>query len=455
MITKTVRARSLRANNRLDASYFLADGNVAAERIAVAKAEGVECITLGGRNGKGKVWAPNRFTRQYAMPGEESVPYLRPYDVLSFVPEPADLISVDRTANMASYRVTPGTLLITCSGRNLGPAVVVDDFLARFMLSHDLIRIELDDAIDRFYVAAFLGTPTGQALIRRDKTGSVIDHISVSHICEIEIPLIDDGVRREAAEMMDAAVTARNDARMALDAAVREYEAALPQIAPVVTRDGWTVRSTQVGSRVDAAYYHPSVGAAAKALRASGGVTLGSVAKVEKPGGRYKTNYVAAEHGRPILSGRQLLQVRPANLQHIAMSALSAPERYVIRAGWIAFAADGRAEERLGSPVLVTTGREGWLASGHVARLIPHDLRDAGWLFAAFATRQVQEQVMALACGSVVDALYPEEMESVVLPPVDRSVGVAVLEAWEDMDRSVALERDAVSMVESALRGFG
>src|SRR2546422_6560736 len=35
----------------------------------------------------------------------------------------------------------------------------------------------------------------------------------------------------------------------------------------------------------------------------------------------------------------------------------------------IAFQADGRFEEALGFPVMVTSDRDGWLASGHVGRL--------------------------------------------------------------------------------------
>lgn len=44
--------------------------------------------------------------------------------------------------------------------------------------------------------------------------------------------------------------------------------------------------------------------------------------------GRYKTIYVDRDNGTPILSGGQLLQIRPLNLRHMAALALTDIERY-------------------------------------------------------------------------------------------------------------------------------
>jgi len=60
----------------------------------------------------------------------------------------------------------------------------------------------IEDEATRFYVLAFLGTPTGHALIRRDKTGSVIDHVSVSHLASAVVPMLDDAIRLRASDQM-------------------------------------------------------------------------------------------------------------------------------------------------------------------------------------------------------------------------------------------------------------
>jgi hypothetical protein len=98
---------------------------------------------------------------------------------------------------------------------------------------------------------------------------------------------------------------------------------------------------------------------------------------------------------------------------------------------WICFMADGRAEEGLGKPVVVTRDREGFLASGHVGRVKPRNRGDLAWIWTAMVSENVQAQLAARACGSVVDALYEPDIASVALPPPlsDRNRR-AVNQAW-------------------------
>lgn len=43
--------------------------------------------------------------------GEPSVPYLRPYDVFNYFPEPADWLSEARTEDLKSYELSEGMIL--------------------------------------------------------------------------------------------------------------------------------------------------------------------------------------------------------------------------------------------------------------------------------------------------------------------------------------------------------
>lgn len=102
--------------------------------------------------------------------------------------------------------------------------------------------------------------------------------------------------------------------------------------------------------------------------------------------------------------------------KYISERSIGRDTSFDLQAGSICFQADGRAGEGLGTPVLITRERNGWLGSGHIVRVIPNDPSDSGWLWAAIASSQVQIQIAALACGSVVDALYPDDLERVLLP---------------------------------------
>lgn len=393
MIVAPVRATSLFKGNRLDARFF--SSPAVRIREVLAKNEDVTLRRIGGPYGYATVQAPSRFKRTYAAPGEDFVPYLRPYDVFEFLPPEADRLSKTRTENLADYLIQVGDLLQTCSGRNLGPLTIADDYLARFTLSHDMIRIRIPDEDERLYTLAFLRSATGQHLLRGDLSGSVIDHITVDQVSALQVPFIDS-VQHEVTTLMRDAVSMRETARIILHDAVEDLNRQYDPDPARPFRDGWTVKASGLGTRLDAAFHAQHVRDSREQLRTAGGIRLGDVAQVRKPGGRYKTYYVDPEHGTPLLSGRQILQMDVVGAKSISGRSIKANSGYELRKGWICFQADGRAEESLGYPSVVTADRDGWYSSGHVGRFIPDDLSDTGWLWAAVACRAVQEQIAAL-----------------------------------------------------------
>jgi type I restriction enzyme, S subunit len=368
------------------------------------------------------------------------------------MPRAADTLSSTRSKRIDSYRLRPGMILVTCSGRNLGPTVYVDSFMAQFVLSHDMIRVEIEDETLRLYVLGLLGTQPGQQLLRKDKSGSVIDHITVDHVASLNVPMLPDSVVADIANRMREAVQVRETARLGLAAQQRSYEWALPSIpASPPTARGWSIAARELTGRIDAAPYAPSVRTVRNTLNAKGGAPLGDVAMALKPPGRYKTVYVDRAHGTPILSGGQLLQIRPLNLRYMAAHALSHIDRYRLKPGWIAYQADGRSEEALGEPVMITGSRIDWLASGHVGRLVAKDPADAGRLYLAFQTPHAQIQLKALASGSVVDATFPADAEAVVLPPLPASSGPEVERFWEKFSEAELIEDGVYETIEAAL----
>jgi len=454
MKVETVSAVSLSTHARLDSRYFLAPGIKAAERVARAKARGIPCVLLGGDKGIARIWQPTRFSKVEASPREDQVGYLRPYDVFEYLPRAADFVSAKRSGDIERCKLRRGTIMQSCSGRNLGPAAFVDNYLTKFVIGGDMIRIDIDDHDLRCYVLAYLQSETGQQLLTQGKTGSVIDHLSKAHIARVEIPLFEHEARAAITHAMSEAIRLREEARLTLDSALAQYEQSLPRAKRTKPeKEGWTIRAKQLTGRLDAAFYDPLVANVRKRLAAQGGLPVASVAKVLKPGGRYKTLYVEAEYGRPVLSGAQLLQVRPINLRYMPAPAFKNPAAYELRTGWIAYQADGRAEDALGFPVMITSDRDRWLASGHVGRVINNSDVDAGWLYLAVRNWAAQIQLKASASGSVVDSTFPWDMESVILPPRDSVDGKAIQEAWEKFARAQRSEDQAKSLVEQSLIG--
>lgn len=446
MIIASPSAVAISQATRLDANYFTAPGVAAANRLDEIIAHGTETFRI---DDVGDVEHVTRFKRVLAASEEASMPFLRAFDVFEYLPEPADRISVDRTQDLETLKVEPGVILITRSGRNLGPTVLADEYLARFIPSDDLLRVRIEDEAQRLFAFAFLSSPTGQDLLRQDRTGSVISHLSAGQVGNQVVPVMKP-VFNAVVGLVEEAHKLRSGARSTLSACVAAVDAGTPKVLHEPLSRGWTVRAPALFTRFDAAFHQGGLHQIKSEVKSSGGERLGDIAKVTKPGGRYKTNYVSQEHGRPLLSGRQLLQFLPIGQKYLADAVLDDSSPYELKAGMIAFQADGRAEESLGQPVLVTEDRDGWLASGHAGRVEPNVPSDAGWIWASMASRFVREQVAAMACGSVVDALYPADLENLVLP--DRSLvdSARVSQAWSDFDSANALMSQAISQIETA-----
>jgi hypothetical protein len=379
------------------------------------------------------------------------VPYMRPYDVFDYLPIASDRLSLSRNASVDDLRLTPGTLLQTCSGRNLGPCALVDEPLADFTVSHDMIRIEIGDEPMRLYVLAFLQTPTGQALLRRNMSGSVIDHLTVRDVGDVPLPMPRGGYWPDAVATMRTITTDIAEARLELQALLQAMADLHPMPSPQgLSRHGWTFPSRAFSGRLDAAHHDPLVLTVRAELRREGGARLGDLATALKPP-RYRRFYVAAGHGRPVLSGRQLLQLQPINLRHVSDRSFKQADDYVLTTGMTIFGGVGRAEGRLGSPALIGPHRSGWLASEDVVRLRPHGNTSAGGLWLASATPQAQLQLRSLTFGSVVDHLAAEDVAGIVLPPVPDALALRAESAWARFDLAEARLGEVVAQVEANL----
>lgn len=447
MIITTPSAATVAKASRLDASYFTAPGVVASTHLDALAAGGIETFTIGE---VGEVEHVTRFKRVLAAPDEPSIPFLRAFDVFEYLPEPADSLSVGRTPDLQVLKVEPGVILLTRSGRNLGPCVLTDDYLSGFIPSDDLLRVRIKDEDKRMFAFAFLSSPTGQDLLRQDRTGSVIAHLSAGQVAKQTIPVLGTVFDR-VVHLVAEAHELRGGARKALTNAIAAVDAVVVATDSKPLAQGWTVKASTLTSRLDAAYHQERLRDLKAVVLSQGGVRLGDVAEITKPGGRYKTNYVSEEHGRPLLSGRQLLQFLPIGQKYLADSVLRESAPYELQAGMVAFQADGRAEESLGQPVLITDERNGWLASGHAGRARPYDVDDAGWIWASLASRAVRDQIASVACGSVVDALYEEDIRSVALPPRAAVDSAAVVQAWADFDEANGFMGEAIKQIETAL----
>jgi hypothetical protein len=442
---------------RADARFFCDKGNSAFLRI---KSGPWKKVSLGELLGSENVWMPGRSARVYASESRYGKPFLVPYDVFRYMPTSDSTLSRPQTSDFESYELKRGWLLMTRSGRNLGPTTWVDKYLEDFALSDDMVRVSTESE-DAFYVLAFLSTPTGQSLIRRDRNGSVIDHIGPAQVRELTIPLVDDVLKSQCIAGFKKAAELREAARLALRDAAKEFlrvchlEAPLAALPGKAFRRQFTIKASQMGWRIDAEPHAPLYASYREIMSATGiAMPLGEIAEVFKPQGRYKTLYVEDErYGLRLMSGRQVAQYRPIGLKYMSPLAFEEPAEYQLQQDWLVMTADGRAEERLADSALVTKDKNNWYASGHVHRLKARQNTHPGLLYLACTLGMVQAQLKALATGSVVDALSVDDVKSVLVPyPAGaRALGDKVKKAWNDFSSANEAENVASKALEDEL----
>lgn len=406
-------------------------------------------------------FVPKR-TKLITVPHPNSgAPYLKAHDAFCIRPETKRFMVADRVADYDDFVLKDGMILTPSSGRNLGPIAFVDPHLAQFAMT-DIMRIVPHDDDSRFYLLAYLLTPTGQALIRRGRTGTSIDHLSTPDVHDIPVAWIDQDERSAVSTKMRHATDLLYSARCDLDHAESELHlrAGLPipvEQGQYYSSDGaktFGLSAADLTLRIDAAFYDATVRQARETVIAQGGVRLSACADLWILG-RYKRYYVGAPHGRPILSGRQLLQMRPVNLQRISDRSFKRPEDYVVHKGWSLFTCDGRSEEALGSPAYVSSIWADWMASNHVMRAAPKAHINPGFLYAVLRSPYVQLQLKACATGSVVDALEPRTIANVHVPLLSdadqNELGDLVQDAWERIAESERLSSRTVEALEELI----
>lgn len=457
MRISSITARDVAGALRFDSKFFLSRQNPLLMQL---RAGHWPTQTIGDTFGRENVWSGNIFSRVYAPNAEHGKPLLVPYDLFRYVPWSDKILSRSQVAQFTRLEIKRGWLFIVCSGRNLGPVTIADRFCERFAMSHDMVRIAVEPTEDLFYIAAFLSTAHGQATIRTDMNGSVIDHTDEKQIAALRYPIVDDALRRKCALKFRQGFEKREKARLLLVEAqaafLRHFNLPLDTAEFSETEHArrFSISRSEIADRFDAEPRAPQYSAWRKRICASGGRTLSEIAHVSKPAGRYKTNYVADERfGVRMMNGRQISQYRPIALKLMSLAAFKDPTSFQLAAGTTLLTADGRAEENLADCALVAKDREGWAASGHVHRIAPRRGVHPGTVYLACSSPPVQAQLKALATGSVVDALSEADVSSVVVPYDDsaalRELGDAARDAWRLFADAASSEDEAIVALEA------
>lgn len=416
-----------------------------------------------------------RFKRVYASNASSGWPYLSPSDAFDFRPISDKFIAPDHAPQEAKrHFAKEGWVLVSASG-SVGRVLYTTKRLEKFFLTHDLIRVvpKIDYPIG--YIYTFLSTWIGQALMNKDQYGSAIKHLEPHHISELPIPLLPNDVQLSIHHQIIDAYKMRDEANSLLDKAtellytitgLQTYPISeVPYLKPPSQNQqsihkmphpqAFTIKSENLMNRLDVSYHVPTAKLAVNLISnlSIPCSKLGYLVQDVLLPNRFKRIYVKKEYGIPFLQGSHLSQNIIHDLKYISTRANEKNiEQCLIRSGYILITRSGT----IGVLSLVSSLRNGWVASEHILRIIPREeLINPGYLALFLMTPYGQYQVTSKIYGGVVDEITADDLKEVSIPlpslEAQHEIGKLVIEAFELKDLATQMEMGTIDRLEKIL----
>ncbi len=439
---------------RLEASAYALE---ARQAVAELKACPYPLKTLLGDNGFSE-HAHNafRFARIYVS-ADKGIPFLSSSDIIGLRPERDKYLS-PKIPKIHDLKLKPWEVLISCSG-TIGNVSVASPRMAEWAVSQHVIRVSVNDADTAGFVAAFLRTKWGRDQLTGMTYGSVIQHIEPIHLKHILIPDLP-AIRRIAIgrAFVDAALK-RDEANYKLDKADAELRTSLKLPPLPKTIQGFeanTVKLSQWGTRLDAAFHNPTARWVEEQLKATGFPILplsdkrltNAIQAVTK----FRKRVYVPKGGIPLLSSKQLFQIDPIEIKGLAKGAHEEDmDEIALTENMLAITCSGT----IGRIQIIPKYMQGWAANQHALRVISESPVTSGFLYAWLSSDYGQAVVSRYSYGSVIVELDRFMLRQVPVPFLTEKqrdhIGNLVLDANTLRHEAWELEQDALKKLKNEI----
>ncbi len=454
-------------DHRFEASFY---GSAEHRFVKAMELSGFDLPAIGGH---ADIFQPPIFKRCYVGDATSGIPYLTGIGLYEAMPRPDVFLSKTRTPELDVLKVRAGQILITDSG-TVGRTIMSGAAIDGWAVTNNALRISAKGGVlTTEYLYAFFISQLGQYLLTRSQYGSVIQHIEPSHVRGLPIPHLPVALRSEITALIKKACQLRDHATRLIsqldDDVMRSCY--LPPLSTfgqrrfrrrrasenaflVRSRDRFPLAQNFGESRLDATFHDPVAIGVAKFIRAQegGGSLRDVVAEVRNSALRKRVYVDDVTTGVPMIGGRKLMQIRPADVKYLSRTLTRHLTNEVVKEGWTLVTCGGS----LGDTLFVHRNLEEWCMSQDIMRVIPApDRALPGFIFAFLRSPYGQVQLHQRGYGSVVIRLRDFQFGSIAIRvPKDRgdSIHHKVLEAFDARADARQCEDSAVTLFMDALK---
>lgn len=390
------------------------------------------------------VWMPGRL-KGIQVGRDVGTPFLAATQVYDVRPIPRKWLALARTDDASSRFVTPGMILVTCSG-SVGRPTLAYAPHENTLISHDLLRVEAKDKRQWGWLYAYLHAPQVRAMATGAQYGHIIKHLETSHLEALPIPVVPDAIAEDFNRRAAQILKLRNEGhRLTLEAEARFEDAFGPLKVKDWGENGFEVKASRAflsgRRRFEAAAHNPGI-AAVKRHLSKGGKGWATVSdlgfKVWLPG-RFKR--IPATDGVLLVESGALVEVNPQVDKRIAEVDFGDPYKGRVNPGWLLVARSGQVYGINGTAVIATEALADQVISDDVLRVAPTAKAEmsVGYLWVALSHPLLgRPLVKALAYGSSIPHIDPEDFASL-----------------EVVRLGVSTEREIAQLAEAAAKARG
>lgn len=444
---------------RLEASVFDVEAKHARAAVEHGK---YPVMMVGGAKGLTTSYVCGRFKRIWVE--KSDLPIFQPSSITDVYPTPDGYISHKTQTNIEALRVHSGQVLMTCSG-TIGKLSFVSKTLDNSIFSHDLLRINVKNAIDAGYIYAYLKSATGNKILLTNSYGAVITHIEPEHLATVPIPDAPEEIKKRINDLIVASYALRDESNVLIDEAtallkkelhfpdIHDFDVALYKKDASI--DTFSVKLSKTAGRVDASYHVPIVDAIVAHMKQySAEVTTVGDKRISKEiilPGRFKRVYVEKGYGRVFIGGKQIHELDPVNKKYLSLvhHGDRISKQLELHEGMTLITCSGT----IGKVTLVGKHWENWTANQHIIRVIPASKDVAGYLSVFLASDYGFPLITHYTYGSVVDEIDDNHVSNIPFPilknaEVQQKINELALQANEKRYEAYKLEQQALRIVD-------
>lgn len=403
------------------------------------------------------------FARKYVTSPEHGCPFLTSSTMMEARPRAEKLVSIKHTRHLEALKVYEDYILISCSG-TIGNVMLCTKDVDGWACSQDAIRVVSQETDHLGPLYCFLQSPLGQFLLQKNQTGSVVRHIYEADVSGLPVPRLPRALREELTRLVKQTSALRVRANQLLDEAndliyaqnKLEHSLEMSPPGPEFGSES-AARLRHTGNykgnlRFDVSAFQPEVQHLRSEIKETAQSLRELVNEVIYIGKVYRIPIADASRGTYLLSGKDLVFLRPGRDKVLSILNTNHIRRCLLKRGWVLVSRSGTP----GRTSIVHRNYENYVGSEHILRIVPNPEKLDPYYLSAFLCSDAGQRLMnSLIYGSVILTLSKEQLESIPIPiPNDRGeeIGAVVRRAYDARADAEEFEDQAVALFMSAVK---